>query len=408
MSAMPPVAVVMAVPAVPVEVPAPPVTAAAVVAGGTGERLPPVAGRHPVVARGDDEQRMRDARPRHVDPRPAEEGRDEPRAPVDGVLPAAVEEQVHVDPGSVADGWSGRYDDERRRRGERDHRGRRDADVDADVDVGRARRRSEPRERREGGDPGRDSHAGFHTSSAVLCEGARDRRTPVDRSRARALAKDAIARGDALGWFEALYREAEAGAAVVPWADLVPNPHLVEWLDAHPAPRGGHALDVGTGLGDNAAELARRGFDVVAFDVSPTAVARARARFPASPAAWVAADLLDPPPAGRARDRGARAPDARRAGRDAPRDRARPRAGGARGGDALAAHAGGGGGDRRRRAAPHDVRRLPRRRGPPGAPVPGDVPARRPGAVADALSAGRALTARSSAAVPSWSRDPRR
>jgi len=122
----------------------------------------------------------------------------------------------------------------------------------------------------------------------------------VDRSRARALAKDAIARGDALGWFEALYREAEAGAAVVPWADLVPNPHLVEWLDAHPAPRGGHALDVGTGLGDNAAELARRGFDVVAFDVSPTAVARARARFPASPAAWVAADLLDPPPAWRA------------------------------------------------------------------------------------------------------------
>src|SRR5204862_7616295 len=116
----------------------------------------------------------------------------------------------------------------------------------------------------------------------------------MDRARARALAQDAIARGKALSWFEALYREADAGTAVVPWADLVPNPHLVAWLDANPSICG-RALDVGTGFGDNAEQLARRGMDVVAFDVAATAVARARARLPGSPVRYLVADPLDPP-----------------------------------------------------------------------------------------------------------------
>src|SRR5207245_11709202 len=103
----------------------------------------------------------------------------------------------------------------------------------------------------------------------------------MDRARARALAQDAIARGKALSWFEALYREADAGTAVVPWADLVPNPHLVNWLDAHPT-IGGRALDVGTGSGGYAAERARRGRAGVACDASATPVARARARPPGS------------------------------------------------------------------------------------------------------------------------------
>src|SRR5947208_6226740 len=65
-------------------------------------------------------------------------------------------------------------------------------------------------------------------------------------------------------------------------------------VDANPS-IGGRALDVGTGFGDNAEELARRGMDVVAFDVAATAVARARARFPGSPVRYLVADLLDPP-----------------------------------------------------------------------------------------------------------------
>ena len=112
-----------------------------------------------------------------------------------------------------------------------------------------------------------------------------------DRTRARRLARESLERGDATGWFETLYAEAGRGEAVVPWADLAPNPHVVEWLDRE-APPAGRALDVGTGLGDTAADLARRGFAVVAFDVSATAVAAARRRFPTSQIDWQVADLL--------------------------------------------------------------------------------------------------------------------
>ena len=99
------------------------------------------------------------------------------------------------------------------------------------------------------------------------------------RERARALAAGALAAGEPTAWFETLYREAAEGSAVVPWADLVPNPELVDWLDSQHAAPVGRALDVGCGYGDNAAELARRGFDVQAFDVSESAVARATERF---------------------------------------------------------------------------------------------------------------------------------
>ena len=113
----------------------------------------------------------------------------------------------------------------------------------------------------------------------------------TDRTRARTLAHESIRRGDAVGWFEQLYEEASRGDTVVPWADLVANPFVVEWL-AREAPTPGRALDVGTGLGDTAEELARRGFEVVAFDVSPTAIAGARRRFPSSPVDYRVADVF--------------------------------------------------------------------------------------------------------------------
>ncbi|MCB9593115.1 MAG: class I SAM-dependent methyltransferase [Sandaracinaceae bacterium] len=100
----------------------------------------------------------------------------------------------------------------------------------------------------------------------------------TDRRRARELAAEAAAENRPTEWFETLYREAAEGAAIVPWDDGAPNPHLVAWLDRE-APPPGRALDVGCGYGDNAGELVRRGFDVVGFDVSETAVARARERF---------------------------------------------------------------------------------------------------------------------------------
>jgi len=119
----------------------------------------------------------------------------------------------------------------------------------------------------------------------------RSSHTVTDRTRARALARESIERGDPLGWFERLYAEARRGETVVPWADLAANPYVVEWVDRETPPPG-RALDVGTGLGDTAEELSRRGFEVVAFDVSKTAIAEARRRFPRSRVDYRVADVL--------------------------------------------------------------------------------------------------------------------
>jgi SAM-dependent methyltransferase len=115
------------------------------------------------------------------------------------------------------------------------------------------------------------------------------------RAGARALAAAALGRGDATGWFEELYSGATS-TDHVPWADLVPNPSMVEWLDRNAvAGADRRALKVGAGLGDDAEELARRGFAVTAFDIAPSAVAWARRRFPDSKVDYIVADVLAPP-----------------------------------------------------------------------------------------------------------------
>jgi hypothetical protein len=120
---------------------------------------------------------------------------------------------------------------------------------------------------------------------------------PGSKDRARALREAAVRRGRPDRWCEALYREAGAALDRVFWADQVPNPMLVErwerWrADLPPSPR---VLVTGAGYGDDAAWLADQGARVSAFDVSPSAVRRARERFPSSPVRWFAGDLLAPP-----------------------------------------------------------------------------------------------------------------
>ena len=111
------------------------------------------------------------------------------------------------------------------------------------------------------------------------------------------MARAAIERGRPLDWFEEIYAEAsKSGPSTVPWADLKPNPNLLEWLDRQSTDGAAKsALVVGCGLGDDAEELARRGFAVTAFDVSRSAVAMARRRFPASAVDYAVADLFCPP-----------------------------------------------------------------------------------------------------------------
>src|SRR5687768_18331759 len=105
------------------------------------------------------------------------------------------------------------------------------------------------------------------------------------RAAARELANLYVQQGDPTGWFDMLYRRAEGQAAVIPWADLRPNPHLVEWLSAAalaPPPPARRALVIRCGLGDDAERLASRGWSVVAFDISAAAIRWARERFPQS------------------------------------------------------------------------------------------------------------------------------
>ncbi len=101
-------------------------------------------------------------------------------------------------------------------------------------------------------------------------------------------------------WFERLYVRAEAGEAIVPWARDEPNRLLTQWTRKRGlAGEDRRALVVGSGLGDDAECVASLGFDTVAFDIAPTAIAVARRRFPASPVHYHVADLLDPPAAWR-------------------------------------------------------------------------------------------------------------
>ena len=112
------------------------------------------------------------------------------------------------------------------------------------------------------------------------------------------IAADSIAARDPTGWFEQLYAAAAAGRAAVPWDRGEPSRYLTGWAAAR-APRGTgrRAIVVGCGLGDDAEFFAGLGFQTTAFDISPTAIASARRRFPGSAVRYEVADLLHPPAA---------------------------------------------------------------------------------------------------------------
>jgi SAM-dependent methyltransferase len=124
-----------------------------------------------------------------------------------------------------------------------------------------------------------------------------DAMSQPDRTTARRLAAEALVRGNAVGWFDTLYRAARGNPAAIPWADLAVNPNLVAWLEKRPQPMGNRALVVGCGLGDDAEELATRGLRVTAFDVSATAIEWCRKRFAATRVDYVVADVFSPPAA---------------------------------------------------------------------------------------------------------------
>jgi len=116
------------------------------------------------------------------------------------------------------------------------------------------------------------------------------------RQAVQQLASESLSRGDAIGWFDQLYRKAAGDSGMIPWALLRPHTHLTEWLDANPPARSGlRATVVGCGLGDDAEELARRGYQVTAFDISTAAIEWVKKRFPNSQVSYLGADLFNVP-----------------------------------------------------------------------------------------------------------------
>ncbi len=114
--------------------------------------------------------------------------------------------------------------------------------------------------------------------------------SPSPGDQARRFAAESLAADDPTAWFERLYSSGTA----VPWHRNGPDPHLAQWagdLDG----TGRTALVIGAGLGDDAEFVAGLGYDTLAFDVAPSAVERARQRFPGSKVRYEVADLLNLP-----------------------------------------------------------------------------------------------------------------
>jgi SAM-dependent methyltransferase len=109
------------------------------------------------------------------------------------------------------------------------------------------------------------------------------------------LAKKYADKDDPDGWFEEFYAQANGEINKVYWADLEPNPMLLDWVDRYPRQSGRRAIVVGCGLGDDAEALQERGYAVVAFDISPSAIDMCRKRYPDSSVEYLVDDLFDHP-----------------------------------------------------------------------------------------------------------------
>jgi len=115
------------------------------------------------------------------------------------------------------------------------------------------------------------------------------------RAKQRELANEFASRGDVTGWFEELYKRAEGDNEKVSWADLEPNRFLQNWAEQTGLKGNGRkALVVGCGLGDDAVYLDDLGFDVTAFDISPTAIEWAKRIHADRDIKFEAMDLFEP------------------------------------------------------------------------------------------------------------------
>lgn len=98
-------------------------------------------------------------------------------------------------------------------------------------------------------------------------------------------------------FFESVYRRADGDDTAIPWQHAISRRLVDDWLIGFDPDTPRRALVVAAGLGDDAAALAARGLDVVAFDAAPTAVEWARRRHRQGAVEWCVADLFALPEA---------------------------------------------------------------------------------------------------------------
>lgn len=118
------------------------------------------------------------------------------------------------------------------------------------------------------------------------------------KSRGLDATTDALALSPAAKAFDRIYVDAQSDARRIPWADEQPCGALVNWLNAV-APGlvrcGSRVAVVGCGLGDDVRALIDRGYDVLGFDCSPTAIEWAQTRDPDNASCYRVADLFHTP-----------------------------------------------------------------------------------------------------------------
>ncbi|MEM1367960.1 MAG: class I SAM-dependent methyltransferase [Cyanobacteria bacterium P01_H01_bin.15] len=118
------------------------------------------------------------------------------------------------------------------------------------------------------------------------------------RSQIKRWVSEAQVNDEPASWFDKLYDAANRTSEQVPWAGMKPHPALERWLEHHPAPPTGKSvLVLGCGLGDDAIAWFQAGYQVTAFDISPTAIAWCRERFPEALVDFQVADLFALPSA---------------------------------------------------------------------------------------------------------------
>ncbi len=95
-------------------------------------------------------------------------------------------------------------------------------------------------------------------------------------------------------WFDELYKKHENNHENIPWARQDVNPLLQTYLDKGEEHKG-KALVIGCGLGDDAYALENAGYDVLAIDISQTALDLAQKRFADSNILFEKQDIFDMP-----------------------------------------------------------------------------------------------------------------